>query len=474
MNKRILICNRGEIAIRIAKAVSELGGTAIGFYTDFEKEPAHLEYCQEWIYLSGTTNLETYLNQDKIIELAQKSKADAIHPGYGFLSENPSFADKVKETGIIFIGPHAQAIHSMGDKAVSKKIAKDAGVPVVPGSVGKIDTINEAKDIAKNIAYPVLLKAVAGGGGKGMRVCNNDEELEKFFPAVQREAKSSFGNPDLLVEKYIVNPHHIEVQILANNKGDVFHLYERECSIQRRHQKVIEEAPSPFIGSDEKTRQNICETAVKLARHVQYDSAGTVEFIMGEDKSFYFLEMNTRIQVEHPITEEITNIDLMVNMIKSAFDMDLDFKSQEDIQIRGHAIELRICAEDSETMLPSPGMIENYDYELGKGIRFDHCLRPNREISSNFDPMVGKLVARGFDRSVAIRKVRNALNKLNILGLKTNIPLLKVILAEETFQAGQYTTFYIDKIKPQENLNLNITPQELLIHAIEKEIGLTN
>jgi acetyl-CoA carboxylase, biotin carboxylase subunit len=465
MGKRVLIVNRGEIAIRVAKALNELGHTSIGLWTDNEPQAAHLEFCQEWVHLEGHTNRETYLNIPKILSLTEKYKVDAVHPGYGFLSENADFASQCEARKITFIGPNAKAMKSMGDKAISKQVAKKAGVPVVPGSVGEVPNVAEALKIAQEIGYPILLKAVAGGGGKGMRACFHDEDVKKNFESVQREALSSFNNAALLVEKYIQNPHHIEVQILADRKGNVFHLFERECSIQRRHQKIIEEAPSPFIGDDHALRKSISETAVKLAQAVDYDSAGTVEFIMGEDKKFYFLEMNTRIQVEHPITEEITGMDLVSNMIKGAFLEKFDFESQDDIKISGHAIELRICAEDPVTMLPAPGTIAGYESTFPQGVRFDHCLYPGYVITPDFDPMIGKLIARGNKRSVALRKIRSAADGLVIEGLKTNLPLLKIILNESSFEKGQYTTHYIQTIKPQEKVS-SIEKDELIFNRI--------
>ena len=454
--KRILIANRGEIANRVARACRELGHTAIGFYTDNEPNAAHLTYCDEWVHLPGNNNADTYLNIEKIVSIAKKEKIDGVHPGYGFLSENTNFAKRLEEEKIIFIGPHYKAIEQLGDKATSKQIAKKAGVPTVPGSTGAVPTVEDALKIAKEIEYPVLLKAVAGGGGRGMRVCLNDEDVKKNFEAVQRESKSSFGNEDLLVEKFVLNPHHIEVQILADKKGNTFHFFERECSVQRRHQKIIEEAPSPFIGEDEELRQDICQTAVKLSQAVGYDSAGTVEFIMGEDKKFYFLEMNTRIQVEHPITEEITGIDLIVCMIQAAFEEDLQIPSQEWIGRTGHAIECRICAEDPITMLPAPGEVIGFETNFPQGIRFDHCLYRGLEVTPDFDPMVGKLIAKGQVRDVAIRKMRSALDALYIEGLKNNIPLHKVILDEETFKNGNYDTNYIKNIAPQEKIDTSV------------------
>jgi acetyl-CoA carboxylase, biotin carboxylase subunit len=467
--KRVLIINRGEIAIRVAKALNELGLISVGVWTDNETEPPHLEYCQEWVHLAGSNNKETYLDIPKIMKLIEDYKIDAVHPGYGFLSENKEFSEKLAKKGIIFIGPNPDAVHKMGAKDISKQIAKEAGVPVVPGSTGEVDTAEAAIKIGNEIGFPVLLKAVAGGGGKGMRPCYNEKDVQDNFAAVQREALSSFGYAGLLVEKYVLNPHHIEVQILADKKGNVYHVFERECSVQRRHQKIIEEAPSPFIGTDEALRKSICETAVKCAKAVKYDSAGTVEFIMGEDKKFYFLEMNTRIQVEHPITEEITGVDLVANMIKAAFNEPLDFKSQDDIKIQGHAIELRICAEDPISMLPAPGKVVGFETTFPQGIRFDHCIYPKFAITPDFDPMIGKLIAKGFNREVALRKVRNALDGLIIDGIKTNCALHKVILNEENFVNGKYSTNYIGTVKPQEKVPVkeDIKAFMLKIAAIE-------
>lgn len=468
--KKILICNRGEIAIRVAKAIRELGHEAVGFWTDNELEPPHLEYCDIWLHLKGMNNTETYLNMDQILDIVKEYKIDAVHPGYGFLSENTTFAKRLEEEGVIFIGPNSFAIEKMGDKAISKQMAKEAGVPVVPGSTGEIESVEEAKKIANEIEFPVMLKAVAGGGGKGMRICADESELEKNFEAVRREAQSSFGNPGLLVEKFIVNPHHIEVQIIADKKGNVYHCFERECSIQRRHQKITEEAPSPFVADDDDLRQRLCKTAVDLAKAVNYDSAGTVEFIMGADKSFYFLEMNTRIQVEHPITEEITGVDLVANMIKAALGEDLDISSQDEIKINGHAIECRICAEDSVTMLPAPGKIAAFEYTFPQGVRFDHCIYNGFEVKPDFDPMIGKLIVHGFNRSVAIRKTRNAIKNLHIDGIKTNTYLHEIIIEQENFVAGIYTTNYIAEIKPQEKVEALIAEENLFKKAISIEI----
>jgi len=460
-SKRILIANRGEIASRVAKACRELGHIAVGLFTDMEPNAAHLEFCDEWVHLTGKTNTETYLNIEKLVSLAKELEIDGVHPGYGFLSENGNFASALDEAGIVFIGPNIHAIKVMGDKATSKALAKEAGVPVVPGTAAAVPTVEEAIKVAGEIGYPVLLKAVAGGGGRGMRACESEGEVKGNFEAVQRESKAAFGNGDLLVEKLIVNPHHIEVQILADKKGNVFHFYERECSIQRRHQKIIEEAPSPFIGDDEELRNSICETAIRLAKAVDYDSAGTVEFIMGEDKSFYFLEMNTRIQVEHPITEEITGADLIICMIQSAFGEDLQIPGQEFIRKTGHAIECRICAEDPITMLPAPGTVTGFETNFPQGVRFDHCLYRGLNVTPDFDPMVGKLVAKGLVRDVAIRKMKAALKGLYIEGLKNNIPLHEVIMDDPVFEEGKYTTNFIKEVAPQDRIDTSINHLEI-------------
>ncbi len=474
-SRRILIANRGEIASRVAKACRELGHTAVGCWTDNERQAVHLQFCDEWVHLEGSTNGETYLNVEKIIQVAKDNNIDAVHPGYGFLSENADFANSLKKAGIIFIGPNVEAIKVMGDKATSKKLANKSGVPTVPGTDEAVPNAEEAVKVASEIGYPVLLKAVAGGGGRGMRACENEKDVRDQFDAVGRESLAAFNNGDLLVEKLIVNPHHIEVQILADKDGNTYHFFERECSIQRRHQKIVEEAPSPFIGDDEELRKNICDTAIKLAKAVNYDSAGTVEFIMGEDKSFYFLEMNTRIQVEHPITEEITGMDLIVCMIQAALGDDLRIPSQEFITRSGHAIECRICAEDPITMLPAPGLVTGFETNFPQGTRFDHCLYKGLEVTPDFDPMVGKLVCKGMVRDVAIRKMRAALDGLFIEGLKTNKPLLKVILDEDVFCEGQYSTNYIKEVAPQDSIDTAFKHQrfyEILAGVEARRMGI--
>lgn len=456
--KRVLIANRGEIAARIAQSIRELGHTAVGLWTDNEPHAAHLEFCHEWVRLKGHHNHETYLNIEALLNLARENNIDAVHPGYGFLSENADFAEVLEENGIIFIGPSPSVIRQMGDKAISKQIAKEAGIPTIPGSSSAVSTINEAIEIAKEITFPVLLKAVAGGGGRGMRVCHTETELTGAFDVVKRESMSAFGSDGLLVEKYIENPRHIEVQVLGDKTGEVYHFFERECSIQRRHQKILEEAPSPFIAEDNALRLSLCETAVRLAKFVGYESVGTVEFIMSEDKQFYFLEMNTRIQVEHPITEEITGIDLIVCMIQVALGEDLAIPSQAWITRSGHAIECRICAEDPITLLPAPGIVTGFETSFPQGIRFDNCLYRGLNITADFDPLVGKLIAKGITRKVAIRKMEAALDALLLEGLKTNIPLHLAIMNNQNFRLGQYSTNFLLREKPEQTISTDYCP----------------
>lgn len=472
--KKILIVNRGEIAIRIGKSIKELGHIPVGLWTDYEVHASHLEYCEEWIRLEGKNNLETYLNIPQLVEIIKKYKIDAVHPGYGFLSENAKFANAVREAGAIFIGPNTKAIEVMGNKSISKIIAAENGVPTVPGSKNSVETVAEALIIAEQIGYPVLLKAVSGGGGKGMRTCATPEELNSNFEMVKRESLRAFNDDGVLVEKFIQNPHHIEVQILGHPNGNIYHLFERECSVQRRHQKIIEEAPSPFIGNDEMLREEICRTALKLARAVEYDSAGTVEFIMGEDRKFYFLEMNTRIQVEHPITEMITSVDLVSEMICAALGESFSFTQQNEIQKRGYAVECRICAEDSVTLLPTPGTLHSLELSFGPGVRFDHCLYNGLEVTPDFDPMVAKLIVIGNTRAVAMRKMRSALNCLQMEGLNSNIELHKIILSDPHFVEGNYSTTYMEKQTPHEKINPDIGLEQLYEKVAALEASLLN
>lgn len=473
--RRILIINRGEIASRIGRACRELGHTSVGVWTDHERQPKHLEFCDEWVHLKGSTHIETYLNIDRILQMIEEHSCDAVHPGYGFLSENAQFAEILKKKGIIFIGPHSESIRIMGDKALSKQLAAKQGIPVIPGSIKPVETYRDAIRIAHQIMYPVLLKAIAGGGGKGMRACYSDEDIVKNFEVVQREAMAAFNNGELLVEKLMVDPRHIEVQIIGDKKGGRYHLFERECSIQRRHQKIIEEAPSPFVGGDVELRRSLCKAALRLAEAVRYDSVGTIEFIMDKDRNFYFLEMNTRIQVEHPVTEEITGIDLICCMIQAAFEEDMDIKDQSSIVKQGHAIECRIYAEDPITMIPATGFVTGFETSFPQGTRFDHCLYAGLEVTPDFDPMVGKLISRGIDRGVAIRSMTSALKGLLLEGLKTNIPLLRKIISSDAFVQNQCTTNYIESTRPQDEIDLRLNHLHIygILASIESQkIGL--
>lgn len=473
--KRILILNRGEIASRIGKACRELGHIGIGVWTDNERNATHLEFCDEWVYFSGKSNKETYLNTEKVFKVIEENNIDAVHPGYGFLSEDYEFARMCEERGVTFIGPSSRSIELMSDKANAKATAEKAGLPILPGSKGKVETVEEAMKISEEIGFPVLIKATAGGGGRGLRVCHTADEFKRNWDSAKREAGKSFNDDSLIIEKYVINPHHIEIQILSNKNGKTYHFYERECSIQRKHQKIVEEAPSPFIGTDEELRAKMCECAVQLAEYVKYDNIGTVEFILDENKNFYFLEMNTRIQVEHTVTEEITGIDLVVCMTQVALGEEVGIPSQQWITKIGHAIECRICCEDPITLIPSPGKVTAFETSFPQGTRFDNCLYRDLEITPDFDPMVGKLVTKGIMRPVAIRKMRTALRGLLIEGIKTNVPLHQVIMSDETFLEGKYATNYLDKVNPQGDVQTDFNSERIYIKlaGIEaREAGL--
>ncbi len=448
MIKKILIANRGEIACRIIKTAKKLKIKAVSIYSDSDINAEHVLMSDESYYLGPSEASKSYLNISKIIEICKKTNVDAVHPGYGFLSENPNFVRELTKNKIIFIGPSENAIISMGDKIKSKMIAEKASVNVVPGFIGEINNVNHAKEISKKIGFPVIIKASAGGGGKGMRIVNSEEEVEDAFLRASSEAKNSFGDERLFVEKYLVEPRHIEIQIIADNYGNVVSLGERECSIQRRNQKVIEEAPSSFL--DETLRGDMSTQAIMLAKEVEYSSAGTVEFIVDKDKNFYFLEMNTRLQVEHPVTEMITGLDLVNEMINVANNKKLSF-SQKDIKLNGWAFESRIYAEDPyKGFLPSIGRLTKYspppedkstDYE----IRNDTGVKEGDEISIFYDPMIAKLSTWGKDRKSAIKCMEKALDEFCINGLKNNLSFLSSIYLNPKFVDGEISTAFIEK-----------------------------
>ncbi len=446
MFKKILIANRGEIACRVIKSARQMGIATVAVYSDADKQALHVQMADEAVHVGSAAAAESYLVAEKIIEAAKQTGAEAIHPGYGFLSENADFAKALEKAGIAFIGPNVKAIEVMGDKIESKKFANEAKVNTVPGYMGEIKDTNEAIKIANEIGYPVMIKASAGGGGKGMRIANSVDEVEEGFNASKSEAMSSFGDDRIFIEKFIVEPRHIEIQVLADKHGNVIYLAERECSIQRRNQKVLEEAPSPFL--DEKTRKAMGEQSVALAKAVDYESAGTVEFIVDKDRNFYFLEMNTRLQVEHPVTELITGVDLVEQMIKVAAGEKLEY-AQSDIKINGWAIESRIYAEDPfRNFLPSTGRLVRYqppkeETRDGLTIRNDTGVYEGGEISIYYDPMIAKLITHAPTREAAIDHMADALDQFYIDGIQHNIPFLSAIMQHPRWVSGNLSTSFI-------------------------------
>ncbi|ADG11277.1 acetyl/propionyl/methylcrotonyl-CoA carboxylase subunit alpha [Caulobacter segnis] len=446
MFSKILIANRGEIAVRVIKTCRRLGIATVVVYSDADAGSLAVEMADETVHIGPSPAAQSYLVADKIIAACKQTGAQAVHPGFGFLSENAGFAQRCADEGIVFIGPNPGAISAMGDKIESKKFAQKAGVSCVPGHIGEIADTAEAVKISEEIGYPVMIKASAGGGGKGIRVAWTRQDVEEGFPAVRAEAKASFGDDRIFIEKFIESPRHIEIQVLGDKHGAVVHLFERECSIQRRNQKVIEEAPSPLL--DEATRAAMGAQAVALAKAVNYDSAGTVEFVAGQDKSFYFLEMNTRLQVEHPVTELITGLDLVEQMIRSAWGEKLAFE-QKDLKINGWAIESRIYAEDPyRKFLPSIGRLVRYDPPSegdkdGYKVRNDAGVREGDEISMFYDPMISKLCTWAPTRIAAIDGMGRALEDFHIEGLGQNIPFLAAVMDQERFRSGKISTNYI-------------------------------
>ena len=461
MIRKILIANRGEIACRVIKTAKKLKIKTVAVYSDADKDALFVKQADESYYLGGSQPSESYLDVDKIISIAKKSKSDAIHPGYGFLSENAPFVNRLKKENIKFIGPNPMAIKKMGDKIESKNLAIKLKLNVIPGHTAPVKNASEALKISKKIGFPVLLKASAGGGGKGMRIVRKDRELEENFIAAKSESKKSFGDDRVFIEKYIEQPRHIEIQILCDKHGNQIHLGERECSIQRRYQKVIEECPSPFV--DEDMRSEMASQALILAKEVKYDSAGTVEFVVDSKKNFYFLEMNTRLQVEHPVTELVTGIDLVEQMILSADNKKLAIR-QEDIKLNGWSVESRIYAEDpTKDFLPSIGRVTRYiepkkiekDYEV---IRNDTGISPGSEVSLYYDPMISKLAVHSKDRISAINLMINSLQNYYLSGLENNIDFLIAILEDKKFQKGEISTNFIkEKFKNGYSSNLTMT-----------------
>jgi propionyl-CoA carboxylase alpha chain len=446
MFRKILIANRGEIACRVIKTARRMGIATVAVYSEADKDALHVEMADEAIAIGPPAAAQSYLSIEKIVAACRETGAEAVHPGYGFLSERAAFAAALEEAGIVFIGPNRRAIEAMGDKIESKKFANAAKVSTVPGYLGVIETPEHAAEIADEIGYPVMIKASAGGGGKGMRIAYSRQEVAEGFARARSEAKSSFGDDRVFVEKFIVNPRHIEIQVLGDKHGNVIYLGERECSIQRRNQKVIEEAPSPLL--DEATRRKMGEQAVALAKAVAYDSAGTVEFVAGQDRSFFFLEMNTRLQVEHPVTELITGIDLVEEMIRSAYGLTLRM-AQSDVKLNGWAVESRVYAEDpTRSFLPSTGRLVKYrppteGVEDGVTVRNDTGVFEGGEISIHYDPMIAKLVTHAGDRLTAIKAQARALDAFVIDGIRHNIPFLSALMQSERWREGRLSTGFI-------------------------------
>ncbi|MCL4548123.1 MAG: acetyl-CoA carboxylase biotin carboxylase subunit [Bacteroidetes bacterium] len=446
MFKKILIANRGEIALRIIRTCKELGIPTVAVYSEVDRDSLHVVFADEAVCIGPAPSNQSYLKVPNILSAAQITGADAIHPGYGFLAENAEFSEICADSNIKFIGPSADSIRKMGDKAFAKETMKKVGVPVVPGSEGVVNDVEEAKKIAKHIGYPVMLKASAGGGGKGMRIVWKEDELEKAFQTASNEANAAFANPALYMEKFVENPRHVEIQILGDQFGNIYHYGERDCSIQRRHQKLIEESPSPFITPD--IREKMGEAALLGARAVNYEGAGTIEFLVDRHRKFYFIEMNTRIQVEHPVTEMVRNIDLVKNQILVAAGERIEDPPKDP---RGHAIEFRINAEDPQNNFrPSPGQIEYLHFPGGFGVRIDSHVYNEYVIPPNYDSLIAKMIIWGTDRPHAIKRARRALEEFKIEGIKTTIPFHQKVLESEKFIEGDFDTSFIDQ-----HINLN-------------------
>lgn len=461
--KKILVANRGEIALRVMKTARKMGIKTVAVYSTIDRKSPHVKFADEAVLIGEAPSSESYLNGNKIIEVAKKLDVDGIHPGYGFLSENADFAKLCEDNDVIFIGPKPHAIKIMGSKLAAKEAVKEYHIPMVPGIDEAITDVSSAKVIASNIGYPILIKASAGGGGKGMRIVEQEKDLESQMQRAISEAKSAFGDGSVFIEKYVKSPRHIEIQIMADTHGNYLHLFERECSIQRRHQKVVEEAPSSVL-SDE-LRMKMGEAAVKVAKSCNYIGAGTVEFLLDSDHNFYFLEMNTRLQVEHPVTELITGLDLVELQIRVARGEQLTIE-QNDLKIKGHALELRVYAEDPlNDFLPSVGALETYKLPVGKGIRVDNGFEKGLEVPIYYDSMLSKLITYASTREEAIQLMIAAINDYQVEGVETTLPFGKFVCMHEAFQSGNFDTHFVKKYYSPEALK-NETDNEAKIAAL--------
>jgi acetyl-CoA carboxylase biotin carboxylase subunit len=440
---RVLVANRGEIAVRIIRALREMNICSIAVFSDVDRAALHVRMSDVAEHIGPAASAESYLRQDRILEAAKKHRADAIHPGYGFLSENPEFAHRCTQEGMVFVGPSAESIRRLGSKTAARRLAKEAGAPVVPGSEEPATNLERARALAREIGYPVLLKAAAGGGGKGMRQANAESDLESAIRDATSEAERAFQNGEIYIEKVIEKPRHIEIQIAGDHYGNLVHLGERECSLQRRHQKIIEECPSPWVAQHPELRSAMAEAAFRIARAAGYDNLGTVEFLADHRGSFYFLEVNTRLQVEHPVTELVTGYDLVQLQLRIAAGEALPF-SQKDVAWRGWAVECRVCAEDPENQFfPSPGTIVQLREPSGPGVRLDSGVYPGWTVPLEYDPLLAKLVAWGPDRDAAIQRLQRALGEYTITGVETNVAFFREILDDAEFRAGNISTEFV-------------------------------
>lgn len=470
---KILVANRGEIALRVMRSAKEMGIKTVAVYSEADREAMHVRFADEAVFIGPPASAESYLRIDKIIDAARKTGAQAIHPGYGFLSENEDFAQAIEDAGMIFIGPSAKSIEVMGSKLAAKEAVAKFNVPLVPGTSEPIDDLNKAKKIAKDIGYPILIKASAGGGGKGMRIVEKESEFQEQMERAVSEATSAFGDGSVFIEKYVTKPRHIEFQIFGDKHGNVVHLFERECSIQRRHQKVVEEAPSSVLTPE--IRKRMGEAAINVAKSCGYYNAGTVEFILDENLNFYFLEMNTRLQVEHPVTEMITGIDLVKLQIKVAQGEKIPFK-QEDLKIHGHAVEVRVYAEDpSNNFLPDIGTLQTYKRPQGNGIRVDDGFEQGMEIPFYYDPMIAKLICHAETREMAIEKMIRAIHEYEITGLETTLGFCNYVMHHDAFRSGKFDTGFVGKyFKPEVLTGTPDTDEEKIAAALSAHILATS